>query len=211
MKTVYQILNEAKLGPRILDWGLHGELMRRKWEVSKESRYKNPKDLFMAHVNVLSKVLKAKPEVIRDFLDDKSGRHYADSLNDIILGNPTPANALKHPWLKKQFQAFMREYDPVAFAASVESADGEIEGGEYIEEMTDHRRKAENEKANKRINDFWDRAKGDRAKFSAQINLRTKKMTKIDKVKIWADELENQNFHDEAEVAFKRLKELGVK
>jgi hypothetical protein len=82
---------------------------------------------------------------------------------------------------------------------------------QIIKEMTDNRRKAENQKANKRITDFWDRSKGDQAKFTAQINLRTKKMTKIDKVKIWADELENQNFHDEAEVAFKRLKDLGYK
>jgi hypothetical protein len=78
-------------------------------------------------------------------------------------------------------------------------------------EMTDHRRAAENAKAQKRINDFWDRSKGDQAKFTKQINLRTKKMTKVDKVKIWADALEDQNFHAEAEVAFKRLKELGVK
>lgn len=79
----------------------------------------------------------------------------------------------------------------------------------YIVEMTAHRREAENQKAMKRIQDFWDRSKGDEAKFSAQINLRTKKMTKKEKVQIWASELENQNHHDEAEVAFKRLKELG--
>jgi len=80
---------------------------------------------------------------------------------------------------------------------------------ESLEEMTSHRREAENQKAYKRINDFWDRSKGDQAKFSAQINLRTKKMTKIEKIQIWASELENQNFHDEAEIAFKRLKALG--
>ena len=80
---------------------------------------------------------------------------------------------------------------------------------EIIKEMTAHRRDAENAKAQKRINDFWDRSKGDRAKFTAQINLRTKKMTKIEKVQIWASALENENYHDEAEVAFKRLKELG--
>lgn len=78
-----------------------------------------------------------------------------------------------------------------------------------IKEMTSHRRDAENTKAQKRIEDFWDRSNGDRAKFSAQINLRTKKMTKKEKVQIWASELENQNFHDEAEIAYKRLKELG--
>jgi hypothetical protein len=82
---------------------------------------------------------------------------------------------------------------------------------QIIQEMTDNRRKAENTKAHKRISDFWDRSKGDRGKFSAQVNLRTKKMNKIDKLKIWADELENQNMHDEAEVAFKRLKDLGYK
>jgi hypothetical protein len=80
---------------------------------------------------------------------------------------------------------------------------------ESLEEMTSARRDAENQKALKRINDFWDRSKGDRAKFSAQINLRTKKMTKIEKLQIWASELENQNHHDEAEEAFKRLKALG--
>ena len=80
-----------------------------------------------------------------------------------------------------------------------------------LREMTDARRKKENEKAYKRINDFWDRSSGDRDKFAAQVNLRTKKMTKIDKLMIWADELENQNMHGEAEVAFKRLKALGFK
>jgi hypothetical protein len=82
---------------------------------------------------------------------------------------------------------------------------------QIVNEMTSARRDKENQKAYKRINDFWDRAKGDQAKFSAQINLRTKKMTKVEKVQIWASELENQNFHDEAEVAFARLKQLGVK
>lgn len=77
--------------------------------------------------------------------------------------------------------------------------------------MTAARSQKEVEKAEKRIQDFWDRSKGDRAKFASQINLRTKKMTKPEKVMIWADALENQNMHDEAEVAFKRLKELGVK
>lgn len=222
MKTAYTILNEKKLGPRVLDWGLHGELMRRKWEVAKGSRYKNPKDLFMAHVNTLAKVLKAKPEVIRDMMDSKAGRHYADSLNDIILGNPTPANALKHPWIKSSYKNFISGYDPVEFAATVESVSfskgdkviftgGGPDAGEDLEEMTDHRRNAEMQKAQKRINDFWDRSKGDQAKFTAQINLRTKKMTKVEKVMIWADALENENFHDEAEVAFKRLKELGVR
>ena len=80
---------------------------------------------------------------------------------------------------------------------------------EIIKEMTAHRRDAENQKAMKRIEDFWTRSKGDHAKFTKQINLRTKKMTKIEKIQIWASELENQNFHDEAEVAFKRLKDLG--
>jgi hypothetical protein len=82
---------------------------------------------------------------------------------------------------------------------------------QLFKEMTDNRRKAENQKAHKRINDFWDRSSGDRDKFAKQVNLRTKKMTKIDKLMIWADELENQNMHGEAEVAFKRLKDLGYK
>jgi hypothetical protein len=82
---------------------------------------------------------------------------------------------------------------------------------QILKEMTDHRRAAENAKAHKRINDFWDRSKGDWKKFAAQVNLRTRKMTKIEKLKVWADELENQNFHGEAEQAFKRLKELGFK
>jgi hypothetical protein len=82
---------------------------------------------------------------------------------------------------------------------------------QIIQEMTDNRRKAENTKAYKRISDFWDRSKGDMTKFAAQVNLRTKKMNKIDKLKIWANELENQNWHDEAEIAFKRLKDLGYK
>ena len=75
--------------------------------------------------------------------------------------------------------------------------------------MTAYRRDAEIAKAEKRIQDFWDRSKGDLAKFSAQINLRTKKMTKVEKVQIWFDALENQNFHDEAEIAYKKLKSLS--
>jgi hypothetical protein len=82
---------------------------------------------------------------------------------------------------------------------------------QILKEMTDARRKKENEKAHKRITDFWDRSKGDWGKFAAQVNLRTRKMTKIEKLKVWADELENQNFHGEAEEAFKRLKALGFK
>jgi predicted metal-dependent hydrolase len=76
-------------------------------------------------------------------------------------------------------------------------------------EMTSHRREAENTKAAKRISDFWDRSKGDGEKFLKQVNLRTKKMTKIEKLQIWASELEAQNMHDAAEVAFMRLKTLG--
>jgi len=77
--------------------------------------------------------------------------------------------------------------------------------------MTTARTKKEIDKAEKRIQDFWDRSKGDEAKFTAQINLRTKKMKNPEKVMIWADALENQNMHGEAEVAFRRLKELGIK
>jgi hypothetical protein len=62
---------------------------------------------------------------------------------------------------------------------------------ESLQEMTDARRQKEIEKAEKRIQDFWDRSKGDQAKFSAQINLRTKKMTKIEKLQIWKDALES--------------------
>jgi hypothetical protein len=80
---------------------------------------------------------------------------------------------------------------------------------QLLKEMTSARRDKENDKAQKRIQDFWDRSKGDEAKFTAQINLRTKKMTKKEKVQIWFSALEAGNYHDEAEVAYKRLKDLG--
>jgi hypothetical protein len=294
MKKFNQILNEAKLGTRNKAWGLFGQLANR--------QIKKPADTFMAHVEALAKFLKIKLEVARDMMDSKVGRHYADSLPDAVLQNPTPLNLIKHPWIKKEFQAFKKEYDPVEFARSLGiseaaklkkgdfiknkkgvvgkidniSGDGEIadvtwnKGGgasvpikslklfeevevaytdlktnkqkrkkfkdekamakwldkadvivnaflkeagpdNWLQEMTDRRRDAEMQKAQKRINDFWDRSKGDEAKFTAQINLRTKKMKKIEKVMIWADALEDQNFHNEAEVAFRRLKELGVR
>lgn len=82
---------------------------------------------------------------------------------------------------------------------------------QILREMTEFRRQAEINKAEKRISDFWDRSKGDQVKFSKQINLRTKKMTNPDKVQIWMNALENENFHDEAEVAFRRIKELSPK
>ena len=98
----------------------------------------------------------------------------------------------------------------IALQKKMNEGDGMVKTfAQILAEMTAHRRDAENAKAMKRIEDFWTRSKGDRAKFTAQINLRTRKMTKKEKVQIWASELENQNFHDEAEVAFKRLKELG--
>jgi len=245
MKKFNQILNEAKLGTRNKAWGLFGQLANR--------QIKKPAVTFMAHVEALAKVLKIKVEVARDLMDSKVGRHYADSLPDAVLQNPTPLNLIKHPWIKREYQAFKKEYDPVEFARSLgfsESTLQEIEvaytdlktnkqkrkkfkdekalakwldkadvvvhaylneADNWLLEMTDHRRNAEIEKAKKRINDFWDRSKGDQAKFTAQINLRTKKMKKVEKVMIWADALEDQNFHKEAEVAFKRLKELGVK
>jgi hypothetical protein len=82
---------------------------------------------------------------------------------------------------------------------------------QILKEMTENRRQAEIDKAEKRIHDFEVRAKGDRAKFTKALNLRSKKMNKVEKIEIWVDALENQNLHDEAEVAFKRLKELGVR
>lgn len=243
MKKFNQILNEAKLGTRNKAWGLFGQLANR--------QIKKPADTFMAHVEALAKFLKIKLEVARDMMDSKVGRHYADSLPDAVLQNPTPLNLIKHPWIKKEFQAFKKEYDPVEFARSlgineeVEVAYTDLKTNKqkrkkfkdekamakwldkadvivnaflkeagpdnWLQEMTDRRRDAEMQKAQKRINDFWDRSKGDEAKFTAQINLRTKKMKKIEKVMIWADALEDQNFHNEAEVAFRRLKELGVR
>jgi hypothetical protein len=59
-----------------------------------------------------------------------------------------------------------------------------------------------------RFNSFVEKAK-DMTKLSNMINLRTKKMNKIDKLLAWFRVLENENFHDEAGFAALRLRELG--
>ena len=248
MKTAYQILNEAKLMPRVLDWGLHGELVRR--------NIKKAKDVFVRHVEAIAKVLREKPEVIRDMMDSKVGRHYADSLVDAILAQPTPANVMRHPWIKKQLKHFLKGYDPEAFAGTVSEGTVEIN---YVQGMksTKKRKKFKSEKdfdkwmdkneddieilgvrresvepdfdidptlltelsksteyakAQMRLQSFWDKTVGagkPMEKFNNMVNLRTKKMTKLLKVKLWYEVLEDENYHDLAKVAYDRMKALG--
>lgn len=203
MKTAYQILNEAKLMPRVLDWGLHGELVRR--------NIKKAKDVFVRHVEAIAKVLREKPEVIRDMMDSKVGRHYADSLVDAILAQPTPANVMRHPWIKKQLKHFLKGYDPEAFAASVsESAEVDAEIDPTL--LTELAKATEYAKAKMRLQSFWDKTVGagkPMEKFNNMVNLRTKKMTKLLKVKLWYEVLEDENYHDLAKVAYDRMKALG--
>ena len=239
MKKFNQILNEAKLGTRNKAWGLFGQLGNR--------QIKKPAATFMVHVEALAKVLKIKIEVARDMMDSKVGRHYADSLADAILQNPTPLNLIKHPWIKREYQAFKKEYDPVEFAASLGFAECETGFMSYdlVEEVevayTDLKtnkqkrkkfkdekamakwidkadvivhsflkelsREGEWKKAQFRLDSFAERAKS-QEKLSNMINLRTRKMKKLDKVQIWADVLEDNNFHDESRIADERAKEL---
>jgi hypothetical protein len=201
MKTAFAILNEKKMLPRVLDWGLHGELVRR--------GIKKPKEVFARHVEVLSRVLKQKVEVIRDFMDHKSGRHYADSLPEAILAQPTEANAIRHPWIKKQLKFFLRGYDPKTFSVVPESAVKYEICGEVLMELN---KGTEYAKAKMRLQSFWDKTVGagkPEEKFNNMVNLRTKKMTKLLKVKLWYEVLEDENYHSLAQVAFKRMKELG--
>lgn len=59
-----------------------------------------------------------------------------------------------------------------------------------------------------RLSSFIEKAKNTQ-KLINMINLRTKRMTKIDKLIAWLKALENENFHDEAGNAYNRLRELG--
>lgn len=59
-----------------------------------------------------------------------------------------------------------------------------------------------------RFQSFMEKAK-DMGKLTAMINLRTKKMTHIDKLIAWFRVLENENFHTEAAMAISRLRALG--
>jgi len=59
-----------------------------------------------------------------------------------------------------------------------------------------------------RFNSFVEKA-ADMTKLHNMINLRTKKMNKVDKLLAWFRVLENENFHDEAAYAAMRLRELG--
>jgi hypothetical protein len=80
---------------------------------------------------------------------------------------------------------------------------------QILQEMTAHREAAEIEKALKRIEDFETRSKGNDSKWKAQINLRTKKMNNVDKLKIWVLALTDAGLKDESKNAEKRLKQLG--
>ena len=59
-----------------------------------------------------------------------------------------------------------------------------------------------------RFKSFVEKAKNSQ-KLSAMINLRTKKMTHIDKLLAWFEVLQNENYHDEALMAVSRLRQLG--
>ena len=59
-----------------------------------------------------------------------------------------------------------------------------------------------------RFKSFMEKAKNDQ-KLTAMINLRTKKMTHIDKLLAWFQVLQNENFHKEAAQAVSRLRQLG--
>jgi predicted RNA-binding protein (virulence factor B family) len=57
---------------------------------------------------------------------------------------------------------------------------------------------------------FWEFSKKfKQPQLTKQLNARTKKMKNIAKVKEWFRVLEDQNFHEEAELALAKLKELG--
>jgi hypothetical protein len=60
-----------------------------------------------------------------------------------------------------------------------------------------------------RLRSFMDKTKGDWDKFTRMVNLRTRKMNKVDKLIAWFRALEDENFHQEAKVAYDRIRELG--
>ena len=80
---------------------------------------------------------------------------------------------------------------------------------QILQEMTANREAALIDKALQRIDDFETRAKGNDAKWKAQINLRTKKMNNVDKLNIWVAALKDAGLKDEMKNAEKRLKQLG--
>jgi len=59
-----------------------------------------------------------------------------------------------------------------------------------------------------RFKSFVEKAKNVQ-KLSAMINLRTKRMTHIDKLLAWFQVLKNENYHNEAIIAVSRLRQLG--
>jgi hypothetical protein len=76
---------------------------------------------------------------------------------------------------------------------------------EYITE-----KETPDERAQWRLKSFEQKAGGDDRKLSAQINNRTGKTTKPEKLDAWIKVLQQNGYRDEANRAKKRKKELGI-
>ena len=74
--------------------------------------------------------------------------------------------------------------------------------------------KAAMKKASDRFFYFQEKAEDKNGKFSmdklnSMINLRTKKTNNLEKLVAWFLTLEDQNFHDEAEIVWRKIKSMG--